>query len=148
MVRLEEVKVGQYAKCPISGESFAWIKFFIDEVEVESVVGKYVGTHEDKYMMINGLTGRIKLDLLEDRLLIFDSQEIQQVELQSRHVESFLDSVLAEQVDPLSAPGAISFNTALEILRILVEAKMRIRNIPTYPAGRSLGSILKNLSST
>lgn len=146
--KIEGVKAGQYTKCPISGESFAWIKFLINEVEVESVVGKCVGTREDKCMMISGLKEQIKLDLLEDKLYTFDSQKIQQTELESKHVESFLDSVLSQETQPFLAPGVINFDTALEILRILDEAKMRIENIPRYRAGQSISSILRNLPLT
>lgn len=144
-VKLEEVKAAQYLNCPISGETFAWIKFLINSIEIESAVGKSVGTQEDKSMVIYGSRGQIKLDLLKDKFFVFDHQGNKQNRgnLNPNHVESFLEEILQGK-DPLSSPGMLSFDAAFEILTILDEAKMRIGKMPEYQVGGSIIEILKS----
>jgi len=145
-IKLEEVKAAQYSGCPISGETFTWIKFIVNSgIEVISVTGKCVGTSKDKFMRLYGSNGSIKLDFVEDEFSIFDSQGRQQKQgrLNSKHVESFLESVLPGKEHPLSAPGVISFDAALEILKILDKAKTQIGNkLPKYQCKDSIDKIL------
>ena len=145
-VQLEDVKAAQYAGCPISGETFAWIKFRVNrDVEVVSAVGKCVGTCEDKFMRLYGSNGNIKLDFVKDEFSVFDSQGSQrkQGRLNSKYVESFLEGVLLGKERPLLVPGILSFDAALEILTILDEAKQQIGKMPEYRCNESVSEILE-----
>jgi len=144
-VKLDQVKAAKYINCPISGESFAWIKFSIDDIPITAAVGKCVATSEDKLMVLYGTTGRIELDFIKDRFFITDSQGTQQGRLNPNHVESFLEFILHNRMPLLSAPGVLTFDTALEILRILEESKKRIRKMPLYHCKTSLEDILRSL---
>lgn len=143
-VKLEEVKAAQYIRCPISGETFAWIKFLIGDLRVESAIGKCVGAFDDKSMEIYGSKGQIKLDLLADEFSTFDSlgNKKQRGKLNPRHVEGFLERVLQGR-EPLSEPGVLSFNAAFEILLTLDEAKKRVGNMPEYRVHESVSDILR-----
>lgn len=148
IVKLEEVKAAQYVGCPISGETFAWIKFTIDnDIIVDSVIGKCVGTAEDKFMKFSGPDGNIKLDFVEDEFSILDSQgrHVKEGELDSNPVESFLEGILQGKEPPLSVPGILSFDAALKILEILDEAKRRIGKMPEYQRNDSIDKILNRL---
>lgn len=144
-VKLEEVKAAKYVNCSISGESFAWIEFSIDDIPITAAVGKCVATSEDKLMALYGTTGKIELDFIKDRFFITDSQGTQQGRLNPNHVESFLEFILHNRTPLLSAPGVLTFDTALEILRILEESKKRICEMPLYHCKTSLEDILRSL---
>lgn len=144
-VKLEEVKAARYVNCPISGESFAWIKFSIDDIPITATVGKCVSTAEDKFMTICGTTGKIELDFVKDKFFIADSQATQHERLNQHHVESFLEFVLGNDVPLLSAPGVLSFDAALDILRIMEESRKRICKMPLYHCKTSLEGILRSL---
>jgi len=144
-VRLEQVKAAKYIDCPISGESFAWIAFSIDDIPVTAVVGKCVATSEDKLVTLHGARGRIELDFQRDRFFIIDSKGIQQEGLEENQVESFLEFVVGKRMPPLSAPGVLSFDKALEILRVLGESKRQIGRMPLYRCGASVQDILRSL---
>jgi len=147
-VKLEQVKAARYVGCPISGETFAWIKSMVNnDIEVVSVVGKGVGTCEDKFMRLYGSNGRIELNLRlrGSRFHVFDSQgrQVEEKELDSNPVESFLEEVLQGKKLPLLLPGVLSFNVALGILKILDEAKKQISKVPEYQCSNSIGKILE-----
>jgi len=143
-IEIMEVKTAQYNGSPISRETFAWIRFHINQIEIESVVGKYIGTSEDKSMTVHGSRGHIKLDLLRDEFLIADQQRRikERTKLRPRHMESFIEALLRGE-EPLSAPGVLTFNAALEVLRKLNEAKMLTCNMVEYQAGENLTEILE-----
>lgn len=144
-VKLEQVKAAKYVNCSISGESFAWIEFSIDDIPITAAVGKCVATSEDKLMALYGTTGKIELDFIKDRFFITDSQGTQQGRLNPNHVESFLEFILHNRMPLLSVPGVLNFDTALEILRILEESKKRICKMPLYHCKTSLEDILRSL---
>lgn len=144
-VKLEEVKTARYVNCPISSESFAWIKFSIDDIPITAAVGKCVSSSEDKVMALYGTTGKIELDFVKDRFLITDSLGTEQGELEQNHVESFLEFVLRDDIPLLSAPGVLSVDTAFEILRILEESKKLICEMPLYHCKTSLEDIFRSL---
>ena len=146
-VGLEEVKAARYVGCPISGETFAWIKLIINSnIEVLGAVGKCVGTSEDKFMKLYGPNGRIELNLRPrgSRFHVFDSQgrQVEEKELDSNPVESFLEEVLQGKEHPLSAPGVLTFDAALKILKMLDEAKNHIDRMPEYRCNESISEIL------
>ena len=145
-VKLEDVKAAQYVRCPISGETFAWIKAIISSgIEVISLVGKGVGTSEDKFMKLHGANGKIELNFVKNEFAVFDSQERQQKRggLNLTHVESFLKGVLQGKEHLLLVPGVLSFDTALRILEVLDEAKKRIDEMPEYQCNESISQILE-----
>ena len=143
-IEIVEAKTAQYAGAPISGETFAWIRFYINQIEIESVVGKYIGTSEDKSMTVHGSRGHIKLDLLGDEFFIADKRAHikEHAKLSPRHVESFIEALLQGE-EPLSAPGVLSFDAAFEILKVLNEAKILAGNIIKYQAGETITGILE-----
>lgn len=144
-VKLEKVKAAQYAGCPISGETFALTKFMVNhDIEAVSVVGKGVGTSEDKFMRLYGSNGGIKLDFVDNEFSVFDSQGRQrkQGRLNSKHVGSFLEEVLPGKKHPLLVPGVLSFDAALEILTILDEARKQVDRMPEYRCNESISQIL------
>ena len=98
-------------------------------------------------MMLEGTNGKARLDLDRDTFAIFDSQErqIKDGELFSRHVESFLEELLPGKKHPLSLPGVLSMDAALEILNRLDEAKKQITKMPEYHFGESTDEILERL---
>jgi len=144
-VKLEEVKAAKYVNCPISGESFAWIAFSFDDIPITAAMGKCVVTSEDKLMALYGTTGKVELDFIKDRFFITDSQGTQQGRLNPNHVESFLEFILHNRMPLLSAPGVLTFDTALEILTILEESKKLISRMPWYHCRASVVDILKGL---
>lgn len=144
-ISLKQVKAAKYIDCPISGESFAWITFSIDDVPITAIVGKCVATSEDKFMTLHGTTGRIELDFVKNEFFIIDSRGIQQERLEENQVESFLEFVLGKHTSPLSAPGALSFDIALEILRVLEKSKKQISRMPSYHCGALVEDNLKSL---
>ena len=145
-VDIKEVKAAKYVNCPISGETFAWIKFIVNnEIQVDSTVGKCIGDFEEKFMRLYGADGNIKLDFVENKFSVFDSQgrQTKQGVLNEKHVESFLKGILQGKEHPLSVPGVLTFDIALEILKILGEAKRQIGKIPDYPCQESISQILE-----
>lgn len=145
-VELRKVKAARYYDCPITGETFSWLKFSLDDTQVISLMGKGVA-QDDKVMMVYGTNGMIKLDFLIDTYLALDrqGQEISQGKLNPRHVESFLEQIIEEEKQPISIPGIVDFDAGIEILAILDEAKMQIKKIINYQAGEPIDNILKRL---
>lgn len=145
-VKLQEVKGAQYIECPISGETFAQVKFLIDDVRVETIIGKYVDASDNKFMKVYGPQGHINLDFLRDKFSIFDSQgkDKDNGKLNPRHVESFLEKVFQEG-NVSSVPGILSFEAAFEILMILDEAKMRVGKMFKYEPMAPIDEILEKL---
>jgi len=144
-VKLKGVKAARYTGCPISGETFAWIKFMVNnDIQVISVVGKCVANSEDKFMKLYGANGNITLDFVKDEFSVLDLQEglIKQGKLNSKHVGTFLENVLQGGEYPLLIPGVVSFKTALDILKILDEAKKQIDTMPEYRCNESISEIL------
>lgn len=145
-VELEQVKAAHYSGCPISGETFASIKFMVNNnIEVVSTIGKCVGTYEDKFMKLYGSNGSIKLDFVEDTFSVFNSQGSQQKQgkLNPKHIETFVEEVLMSNKNPLSIPGVLSFDTAFEILTILDKAKKKIGKMPEYQCQETVSEILE-----
>ena len=145
-VRLEKVEAAQYVGSPISGETFARIKFIVNnDIEVDSAVGKCIGTSKDKFMELYGPNGSVKLDFVKDEYSVIDSQGRQQKQggLDSKHVETFLEGVLQGKQHSLLLPGVLSFDAALETLTILDEAKKQIDEIPEYQCHESVSDILE-----
>jgi len=150
-VRLKEVKAAQYAGCPISGETFAWIRFMVNhDIQVISAVGKCVGTTEDKHMTLYRTKLKIELNLKpkESKFSIFNSQGKQTDggDLDPEPVGSFLKGILQGQ-EPLLTPGVLSFDTALEILKRLDEAKkqFQVDKIAKYQCNDSIERILERI---
>jgi predicted dehydrogenase len=72
-VELKEVKAARYAGSPISGDTFAWIRFVMNnKIQVDSAIGKCVGTSKDKFMSIVGSSGEIFLDFQNDKFIVKD----------------------------------------------------------------------------
>lgn len=135
-IELNEVKAARCAGCPISGETFARVKFTVNPAtEVVSDVG-YIASI-DKYMMLRGNKdkGRAELDFMTDKFKVFDSsgKQIDKGELLAQHVGTFLERILYGEQHPLSVPGVLSFDAALGILTKLDETKRQIGNkLPEY----------------
>jgi predicted dehydrogenase len=148
-VKLGDVKAARYVGCPIKGETFAQINFVVNnDIQVVSAVGKCVGTSEDKFMRLSGPNGKIELDLRPkegNKFSVFDSEGKQQKQgrLNEKHVESFLKGILQGKEHPLSVPGVLTFDIALEILKIMGEAKRQIGKIPDYTCQESISHILE-----
>ncbi len=143
-IEIIEVKAAQYGGSPISGETFAWIRFHINRIEINGVVGKYIGTLEEKSMTVHGSRGHIKLDLLGDEFFIADKRAHikEHAKLNPRHVESLIKALLRGE-EPLSAPGVLSFDAAFEVLKTLNEVKMLTGNMVEYQAGENITGILE-----
>lgn len=140
------VKVAQCTKCPISGETFARIRFTIESaIEVLSDVGYLASI--DKCMMLKAPKGKVKLDFVEDKFYMFDSldKQIDTGKLLDRHVEIFLEEIVSGGKHPLLAPGVLSFDAALEILKILDKTKQQIGKMPVYQYNDSIDKILEIL---
>lgn len=109
----------KYNGWPFSSETYARIKFLLGNkrVTVTGVVGKGIGETPDKQMIIYGTHGRnIEIDFQNDSFSVNDKPE---GNLESKHVESFLETVLeGSSID--SAPGVLSFSAAFEILKWLL----------------------------
>jgi predicted dehydrogenase len=141
-VKLRDVKPAKYKNCQISGETFARIEFSIsDNIKVIATLGKGVGEGDDKYLTIYGKKGRIKLNFVENQFICdYSSQHQDKGQLESRHVESFLEAILQGE-KPLSTPGALSFDTAFAILKLLTEAKSKVEVMAVYDIGTSAEEI-------
>lgn len=146
-VKLKEVKVARYYDCPIAGETFSRIKFAFDDVEVISSIGKGIGTQDDKVMIVYGTNGMFELDFKSDtyRGLNRQRQQTSGGQLDPRHVESFLEELLAKDKQPISIPGILDFDAGIETLTILDKAKMKIDKIINHQVGETTNSILKRL---
>jgi predicted dehydrogenase len=142
-IKLGDVIAAKYKNCPISGETFARMEFSIsDNVKVIATLGKGVGKSEDKCLTIYAREGRIRLDFVKDHFICrYSSQHQDKGQLESRHVESFLEAILQGE-KPLSAPGVLSFDTAFAILKLLGEAKNEAKVMPRrYDIGTSAEGI-------
>ncbi len=144
-VKLGKVRRAQYKDCPISGETCALVPFTIKHnnhaVKVVSKIGYCVGSEQGKFMRLSGPKGRIELDFVNDKFTVAKSPPR---DLCPQHVETFLEKLLFGKKDPLSAPGVLSFDTALEILKKLGEAKRQIGNkLPEYQCKDSINKIQK-----
>jgi len=145
-IKLNEVKAARYIDSPITGDTFAYISFFMNnKIQVDSSVGKFVGTSQEKFMKIIGASGEIYLDFLNDTFYIIDLQghQIEKGDLNSNHVESFIDKVLSSNCRPCDVPGIFSFNIAYEILTVLHESIERISWLPSYEHNSTLDQVLK-----
>ena len=99
-------------------------------------------------MRVYGTKGEIELNFVEDKFFVFDLQRRQQKEgrLNAKHVKRFLEELLSGDKHPLSVPGVISFDAALEILKILDKAKRKIGSkLPEYQCNDSIDNILEIL---
>jgi len=124
------------------------IQFAVNpSIEVVSKVGYYVGNNQEKCMKLVGTKGRIELNFVNDEFSIFDARgKLKKKEgLLKSHVETFLEMLLSGKRGPLSIPGVLSFDAALEILNTLDEAKRRIGKMPVYQPHDSVDQILKIL---
>ena len=144
---LESVKGARYNNCSINGETFALIEFTVNNVKVNSVVGKCIGDSDDKYMKLWGLNGSIKVCLQAEHseFFVLDLQEVEYERgvLNTNHVGNFLERILETKKHPLSIPGVLSLDSAFEILKILDKAKNRVvKKVPEYQCGDSLNEIL------
>ena len=143
-VRLQEVRTAQYDGCPISGETLARIRFTMGDLEVTSIVGKGIGSAEDKSMTICGSEGTININFTPgDHFIVVDpnGEHLGGGELEPRHVESFLDSVLRGESLGIT-PGVFNFDAALQILETMTEAKNKSREMAQYHNGDALNDIL------
>ncbi|MGA8848673.1 MAG: Gfo/Idh/MocA family oxidoreductase [Dehalococcoidia bacterium] len=118
-VALKERALAKYKGWPFSSETYARIKFLIGDrrVSVSGMVGKGIGETSDKQMVIHG-TRRRKIEI------DFQAHSVngKKRKLESKHVESFLEAVLAGScID--SAPGVLSFNAAFAILKLLLDIR-------------------------
>ncbi|MFC1920327.1 hypothetical protein ACFLYQ_01230 [Chloroflexota bacterium] len=141
-IRPSLVRFARYTGCPIPGESFALTGFTINGITVSSVVGYCVTSENNKTMVIHGTRGKIELNFTKDRFSTLQNQDSGVGDLQKRHVESFLESALQDDIPPLMETGVMDFNTALEILRFLERCKGNNDTMPDYPCGASLDDIL------
>jgi predicted dehydrogenase len=142
-VKLRDAIAAKYKKCPISGETFARMEFSIsDNAKVIATLGKGIGKSEDKCLTIYAREGRIRLDFVKDHFVCsYSSQHQDKGQLEPRHVESFLEAIL-QGGKPLSVPGALSFETAFAILKLLGEAKNKAKVMPRrYDIGTSAEGI-------
>lgn len=146
--KLDEVNTAKYIGSPITGETFARVKFTIKDIKVDSVLGKCVGNAEDKWMKLQGTDGSIRLDFPPDyKYTISPVQGKRQIKskLEKRHIERFLEKVLANIEQPFLAPGVLSFDAAFEILKVLEKARKNIDNIVEYPCKESLERIIERI---
>lgn len=124
----------KYKGWPFSSETCARIEFFVGDKKVTGRVGKGIGREPDKRMVIHGTNGgNIEIDFQNY------SVDGKDGDLDSKHVESFLETVLAgSSID--SAPGVLSFGAAFAILKWLSDSRGRIkmRKGPGYNIGAAL----------
>lgn len=132
---IKEVKATQYFGSPIGGETFSKVKFTFGNVEVSSLIGKGIGTQDEKVMIVYGTSGMLKINFKSKR----DAFE---GKLETRHVETFLEKLIDKDKRPISIPGVLDFDTAFEILTILDRAKGEMTKAEGYRAGDSTNSIL------
>lgn len=146
VIKLDEVKAAKYSGTPIPGETFSWIKFHSDDVEIEAMVGKSVGTSNDRFMEICGSEGEIHLDFDKAKFFVFNSHNCikEQRNLNSQHIESFLEEILQGR-EPLSVPGVLSFDESFETLLVLDNIKKRIERVSEYRKNEPISDILKKL---
>ena len=150
-VKQHKVIGAQYSNCPIAGETFAMSQFTVNHnIEVVSEVGYYVGDSQDKCMKLVGNKGRIELNLINDEFSIFDTYDkmVKKEKLLKNHVETFLEMILSGKKHPLSLPGVLSFDVALEILNVLDKAKRQISRMPVYQHNDSVDQIFAVLEET
>ena len=144
-VKIEEVKAAQYDNSPISGETFAWIKFNFDNVEVTSVIGKGISTRDNKFMQINGTSGTLKLYFKKGKFacILEGREEKSQGELQRKHVETYLEELIDKDKQPMFIPGVLDFDIGLEVLTVIDKAKAWIGKMVNYREKETRSSILK-----
>ena len=96
-------------------------------------------------MKLVGTKGRVELDFVDDEFSIFNTRGklVKKEKLLGKHVETFLEMLLSGKGQPLSLPGVVSFDVALEILKLLEAAKSQVTAMPEYPCGESLEKILE-----
>ena len=136
-MEINQVEAGQYNDCPINGETFALINGGIvnESIELKSAVGKCVGTADDKWMKLYFKNGEgVEINFESNAFFAFSpsSPKNKLGNLDPNPVGSFLKGVLQDKKPPLSLPGVISFDTSLEILKKLDEAKNKIDVMPKY----------------
>ncbi len=142
-VEIKEVKAARYLCSPITGETFSQIEFTFDDIKVISLMGKGIGTQDDKVMIVYGSKGKIKLDFENDTFICnSEGRQESRGKLDSRHVETFLKELIDKDKQPISIPGVLDFDTGFEILAILDRAKGEIAKAEDYRAGDSTDSIL------
>ena len=132
---IKEVKAAQYSGSPIGGETFSKVEFTFGNVEVASLIGKGIGTRDDKVMIVHGTRGMFKINFKSKR----DAFE---GKLEARHVETFLKELIDKNKQPISIPGVLDFDTAFEILTILDRAKGEMAKAEDYRVEDSVDSIL------
>lgn len=124
----------KYKGWPFSSETCARIKFLVGNkrVSVSGRVGKGIGETPDKQMIIYGTHGRnIEIDFQNDSFSVNGEPKRN---LESKHVESFLETVLDGcSID--SAPGVLSFGAAFAILKWLSDIRNKTIMEPDYNLG-------------
>jgi len=117
----------KYRDWPFSSETCARIEFLVSYKWVTGVVGKGIGETPDKQMVIYGTHGRnIKINFQTYSFSVNDKPE---GNLESKHVESFLETVLeGSSID--SAPGVLSFAAAFAILKLLLDIRNKTNMEP------------------
>lgn len=110
----------KYRGWSFPSETCARIEFLVGGKRVIGRVGKGIGKEPEKRMVIHG-THKRKIDIDFQTYSVDDKDG----DLESKHVESFLEAVLAgSSID--SAPGVLSFGAAFEILKWLSDKRGNI----------------------
>lgn len=119
----------KYKDWPFPSETCARIEFVVGDKEVTGRVGKGIGKKPEKRMVIHGADKR-KIDI-DFQTYSVDGKD---GDLESKHVESFLEAVLAgSSID--SAPGVVSFGAAFATLKWLSGIRGKINMEPDYAIG-------------
>lgn len=149
-LRLLNVEVAQYSRCPIKGCTFAKIDFeipFNDEyIFCQSRVGKGVGKIPEKYLKVIGTKGEISVDIDKFKFSIFNSRKkiIGTGSLDPNYAKTFLSAAIDFRKVLRQIPGAMPLKVAKEILFILEEAEAKQEpsgNYSQYPLGSSVSEI-------
>jgi predicted dehydrogenase len=136
------VRLARYKDCPIPGESFATTDFSINHIPVSAAVGYGVSAENNKSLFVYGTKGRIEIDFANSRFITPVNSGSGGKNLQKRHVESFMESVLRDDIAPMPEIGVMDFSTAMEVLKLLEKCREMGEALPDYTCGASLHEIV------
>ena len=148
--KLNKAVGAKFADSPIRGDTFSEAEFEVSKsgksIRVNTCGGKLVGWSIDWSLEVEGSKGRIFGEIDRSKYRVFDlnGKLVKEGRLLENCYQDFLESIITEGNNPLTAPGVFPFEVAQEILSIVDEVELNLKptgDLPIYRPSSTLEEI-------
>ena len=138
------VNPAKYISAPITGETFAQIVAKVDEITLESCIGKAVGANDDKFLEISFEKGFSTADFISGKFsLKIEGENPINGHLQKKHISTLLDDIIEEGFDRDEfLKKSLNFDEGFEIVKIISKIRESVGKPMEYEKSSSLDKIL------